>query len=183
MQLHSYLFIFIYLPITLCIYFILNRYKLLLISKIWLGIASLCFYGLLNIKYLPLLFFSIIVNYVIGWYIAQNKLDNAKTFIAIGIIFNIVFLGFFKYTNFIFTTFNEIGGFNLNKLDIVLPVGISFYTIQQIAFLVDTYRKQTKEYNLLNYVLFVSFFPKLLLGPIVLHNEFNPQFNNIKQKY
>ena len=182
MQFNSYLFIFIYLPITLCVYFFLNRYKLFLLSTIWLCISSLCFYGLLNVKFLLLLFLSILFNFVIGWFIAQNGHDKSKVFITIGIIFNVAFLGFFKYTNFIITTINSVGDYNLHFVDIALPLGISFYTFQQIAFLVDTHRNQTKEYNLLNYILFISFFPKLLLGPIVLHNEFIPQFNNIRAK-
>ncbi len=182
MQFHSYIYIFIFLPITLCVYFFLNKYKLMLISKVWLGLASLFFYGFLNIRFLPLLLFSIIINFVVGWYIAQNRRDKIKIFFAAGIIFNVAFLGFFKYTNFLITTFNNIGGLNLNHVDIALPLGISFFTFQQIAFLVDTYRKQTKEYNLLNYILFISFFPQLLLGPIVLHKEFIPQINSIKTK-
>jgi D-alanyl-lipoteichoic acid acyltransferase DltB (MBOAT superfamily) len=147
-----------------------------------LVIASFFFYGCLDIKFLLLLFGSIIFNFVTGRHIAQHTQYKAKISLAIGIVCNIGLLGYFKYTNFAISTLNSIGGFNLKYFDIALPLGISFYTFQQIAFLVDTYRKQTKEYNLLNYVLFVSFFPKLLLGPIVLHKEFFPQINNIRRK-
>jgi len=95
---------------------------------------------------------------------------------------NIVLLGYFKYTNFLISTFNAVSGANLQYHKILLPLGISFYTFQQITFLVDTFRNETNENNILNYILYVTFFPQLIMGPIVLHKEFVSQLDSLRTK-
>ncbi len=101
----------------------------------------------------------------------------------IGIIVNLGLLGYFKYTDFLIENLNRITGANLKLLHITLPLAISFFTFQQIAYLVDSYKGQTKEYNFLNYALFVAFFPQLIAGPIVHHKEMMPQFADKKNKF
>ena len=93
-----------------------------------------------------------------------------------GIIFNITLIGYFKYINFLLSSINNAGGFSFTLEKIVLPLAISFFTFQQIAFLMDSYRGIVKEYNFVNYALFVTFFPQLIAGPIVHQKEIMPQF-------
>ena len=99
-----------------------------------------------------------------------------------GILFNIGVLGYYKYTNFVIDNLNIVFHLNISEKIIILPLAISFFTFQQITYLVDSYKKLTKEYDFLNYALFVTFFPQLIAGPIVHHLEMMPQFNDIKTK-
>ena len=124
-------------------------------------------------------------NYLIGNSLNkdgnENKIGNKKTFskksiLIFGIVSNLALLGYFKYADFFIENFNFISGSNVNLLHMVLPLAISFFTFQQIAYLVDSYRGETKEYDFLNYALFVTFFPQLIAGPIVHHKEMMPQF-------
>ena len=124
-------------------------------------------------------------NYLIGNSLNkdgnENKIGNKKTFskksiLIFGIVSNLALLGYFKYADFFIENFNFISGSNVNLLNMVLPLAISFFTFQQIAYLVDSYRGETKEYDFLNYALFVTFFPQLIAGPIVHHKEMMPQF-------
>lgn len=172
MLFNSYSFIFIFLPVVYLIWLFLTKYKKTRILTIFLILASLAFYVMWDLRYLPLLLFSLIVNYFIAARVAENK-----PLLIIGLVFNILLLGFFKYTNFIL---HEFGITNFTK--IILPAGISFYTFQQIAFLVDRYRKEVKEPNFFNYLLFVTFFPHLIAGPIVHHKEMIPQFDKPNNK-
>jgi alginate O-acetyltransferase complex protein AlgI len=185
MLFNSYEYILCFLPISLIIYFLLNKYKLTLASKTWLVITSLLFYGWWNFIYLPLILGSIFFNYAIGTSLAKknNKYPKARKIIfLIGIIGNILLLGYFKYSDFFIANINYISKLDLQALNIILPLGISFFTFTQIAYLVDTYHEFVKEYDLLNYSLFVTFFPHLLAGPIIHHSEMMPQFNQIKNK-
>ena len=111
----------------------------------------------------------------------KNRLSK-QFLLAFGIIANISLLGYFKYTDFLINNFNIAFNTNTNLLHLALPLAISFFTFQQIAYLVDSYRQETKEYNFLNYALFVTFFPQLIAGPIVHHKEMMSQFANIKNK-
>jgi alginate O-acetyltransferase complex protein AlgI len=171
---NSYEFIFIFLPISFLIYFLLNRWEFFKISKYWLVIASLFFYSWWNIAYLPLILVSIIFNYVIGYWLGKNK---NKPLLVFGIICNLTALGYFKYYDFFISTINEAAGANLPLLHLALPLAISFFTFTEVAYLVDSYRNETKEYSFINYVLFVTFFPHLIAGPIVHHKELAPQFS------
>lgn len=159
-------------------YFWLLHRRLILGSKLWLIGGSLFFYSWWNIYYLPLLLLSILVNFFVGSaFTAEKKLKiTKKQLFTFGILFNILLLAFFKYTDFFLENFNGIFGQNIPLLHIVLPLGISFFTFTQIAFLIDAYKCKVKEYDLLNYMLFVSYFPHLLAGPILHHAEMMPQF-------
>jgi D-alanyl-lipoteichoic acid acyltransferase DltB (MBOAT superfamily) len=126
-------------------------------------------------------------NYIIGNSLNKNsknsyhKFSN-KSLLTFGVISNIALLGYFKYTDFLIENINLISDAHLPTLDLALPLAISFFTFQQISYLVDSYRQETKEYDFLNYSLFVTFFPQLIAGPIVHHKEMMPQFAKVKNK-
>ena len=185
MLFNSYIFIFAFLPTTFLIFFGLIRFRLIKVALIGLTINSLVFYGYGDLASLPILLVSIVFNYQIGEWIASTKLGSkqARILLFAGIILNLVILGYYKYTNFFFTTVNAIFNTNLSITGLALLPGISFYTFTQIAYLVDTYRGEVKgnNSNLLNYTLFISFFPKLIAGPILRHNELIPQFRQLKR--
>ncbi|MGI6723276.1 MAG: MBOAT family O-acyltransferase [Arcobacteraceae bacterium] len=179
MLFNSYEFIFIFLPLTFILYFYLMSKRLVLGAKISLALASLFFYGYWNYIYVPLILLSIFVNYGVGISLVDSKrLKNIskKSILIFGIVFNIALLGYFKYVDFFLDNFNGIFDSNIPLPHIALPIGISFFTFTQIAFLVDAYKNEAKEYNLVNYMLFVTYFPHLLAGPILHHKEMMPQF-------
>ena len=184
MLFNSYEFIFTFLPITFFIYFYLNSKRLTQASKVFLVLSSLFFYSWWNVVYLPLILISMLFNYSIGNTLSNkkdfNKSFSKKTILIFGIICNISLLGYFKYGDFFIENFNLLSGANANLLHLLLPLAISFFTFQQIAYLVDSYKAETKEYNFLNYTLFVTFFPQLIAGPIVHHKEMMPQFANVR---
>jgi alginate O-acetyltransferase complex protein AlgI len=184
MLFNSYHFILVFLPITFFVYFILNRKRLILPSKVWLIFASLFFYGWWNPIYIPLIIGSILLNYSSSRILLKKKVSPALSrsilFIAIG--GNLALLAYFKYMDFFINTVNILGGSNLSLLRITLPLGISFYTFTQIAYLVDTWKGTAKEQHLLNYFLFVTFFPYLLSGPIIHHKEIIPSFDRLRNK-
>ena len=141
--------------------------------------ASLFFYGWWNPAYLGLILVSILFNYAFGVTLSDQdsgKGISKKTLLIIGIAINLGLLGYFKYANFFVDNINILFNANFNLEKIILPLAISFFTFQQIAYLVDAYRGETKEYNFLHYCLFVTFFPQLIAGPIVHHKEMLPQF-------
>ncbi|MGI9464458.1 MAG: MBOAT family O-acyltransferase, partial [Aestuariivirgaceae bacterium] len=146
----------------------------------WILLASLVFYGWWNPVYVPLLISSIVVNYLAGTYLATAGVYRRAIMIA-GIAFNLGLLGFFKYAGFIAFNVNALPGVALPVPSIVLPLAISFFTFQQIAFLVDAYRGIVGRVAPLNYAVFVSFFPQLIAGPIVHHKEMMPQFAQRQQ--
>jgi D-alanyl-lipoteichoic acid acyltransferase DltB (MBOAT superfamily) len=124
-------------------------------------------------------------NYIIGSSLNGNKEKvkiNKRVLLIIGVIINLSLLGYFKYVDFFITNVNYISGTNVPLLNLILPLAISFFTFQQIAYLVDSYKGETNEYDFLNYALFVTFFPQLIAGPIVHHKEMMPQFANIRNK-
>jgi alginate O-acetyltransferase complex protein AlgI len=187
MLFNSYEFIFVFLPITFFIYFYLNHKRLTEASKGFLVCSSLFFYSWWNVAYLPIILSSMVFNYAIGR--SLNKTCNnkgkgflKKSILTFGIIFNLSLLGYFKYTDFLIENFNLAFSSDAELLHLALPLAISFFTFQQIAYLVDSYRQETKEYDFLNYALFVTFFPQLIAGPIVHHKEMMPQFANTKNK-
>ncbi len=187
MLFNSYEFIFLFLPITLVVFFFLNRIRLTIAANAWLLFASLFFYSWWNVKYLPLILGSILFNYTIGSLLVdvdllKRKFVSKGAILTFGITMNILFLGYFKYMDFFIENVNLALGLDLRLLHIVLPLGISFFTITQIAFLVDSYEGLVQERKLLNYALFVTFFPHLLAGPILHHKEMMPQFDRVKNK-
>ena len=173
MLFNSYEFILLFLPITFFVYFYLNSKKQVLSSKIFLVSASLFFYSWWNPIYLPLILGSMIFNFYIGESLGRKSTKKMLTF---GIVGNVALLGYFKYTDFFIENFNWALNKDVDLLHLALPLAISYFTFQQIAFLVDSYRGETKEYDFLNYALFITFFPQLLMGPIMHHKEIIPQF-------
>ena len=187
MLFNSFEFMLLFLPITLVVYFLLLRKHLTIAARSWLLFASLFFYSWWDIKYLPLILGSILFNYTIGGLLAEYDTSakqpiSKKSIFLAGIIANIALLCWFKYMDFFIGTTNGLLGTQLPLLKIVLPLGISFFTITQIAFLVDAYEGLVEERNLLNYALFVTFFPHLLAGPILHHSEMMPQFERLRNK-
>ncbi len=165
MLFNSYEFIFLFFPIVLIVYF---KFK----STVWLTFASLFFYGYWSLKYLPLLIVSIIVNFLIARQIVKS--NSKKFFFAIGLIFNLGLLFYYKYFDF----FIETIGANIEPLNLILPLGISFFTITQLLYLYDCYEGVAKENSFVNYALFVSYFPHLMAGPILYHRQMFKQFND-----
>ncbi|SEA15565.1 MBOAT family protein [Variovorax sp. YR216] len=166
-------FIFVYLPIVFLGFFFLARRNQKL-AAFWLAIASLFFYGWWNPKFVSLLLASICFNYGAGYLIGHGG-SRAKAILVASVASNLVLLGVFKYANFFVSTLNSAGA-QIGLLDIILPLGISFFTFTQIAFLVDVYRGIAKEYNFVHYLLFVTWFPHLIAGPVLHHKQMMPQF-------
>jgi len=173
MLFNSYEFIFIFLPIVWILYFYFNNIKYSEIGKSFLIFASLFFYSWWNIKYLPIILISMFFNYIVGKTLSKN---GNKSLLVFGIVVNLSLLGYFKYADFFIENINNLTKSNINFLHLALPLAISFFTFQQISYLVDSYKQETKEYDFLNYALFVTFFPQLIAGPIVHHKEMMPQF-------
>lgn len=187
MLFNSFEFIFLFLPLTLLVYFVLLRRRLTIAAKSWLLFASLFFYSWWDVRYLPLILISIFFNYTIGGMMVEfdNKQSmpvSRKTIFVTGLTLNILLLCWFKYMDFFIGNVNGLMGTHLHFLKIVLPLGISFFTITQIAFLVDAYEGLVEERNPLNYALFVTFFPHLLAGPILHHSDMMPQFDRLRNK-
>ena len=184
MVFNSYIFLFLFLPITLIFYYLLGRLRDQRYSKIWLIGMSLWFYGYFNPYYLWIIVGSIIVNYIGYRYLIHPQYNHKrKLVLTAGIICNVAALFYFKYFDFFIANCNRIFQTDFTLLHIVLPLGISFFTFQQISFLVDVYREEVADYTFLDYTLFVTFFPQLVAGPIVTHKEMLPQFKiPVKQR-
>ncbi len=179
MLFNSYTFIFLYLPVVLLIYF--QAAKLgQTYAAAWLAMASLFFYGYWNPAYVGLLMVSIFFNYAFGMWIARARGKagrvSSKQLLIVALVCNLALLGYYKYANFFVNNINTAAGLNLSPGDIILPLGISFFTFTQIAFLVDTWQGKVKEYNFIHYVLFITYFPHLIAGPVLHHSEMMPQF-------
>jgi alginate O-acetyltransferase complex protein AlgI len=177
MLFNSYEFLFGFLPVVLLAFFLLGRTSALAAVG-FLSAASLFFYGWWNPPYVVLLAGSVVFNYFIGRSLAASRGGAArnKAVLWLGIAGNLAVLGTFKYAAFFAANANALAGLALPIPQIVLPLGISFFTFTQIAYLVDAYRKQARKYSFLNYLLFVTFFPHLLAGPVLHHAEVMPQF-------
>jgi len=182
MLFNSHVYIFLFLPIVTIIYFTLFK-KNVNSAVIFLVLASLFFYAYWNPKFLPIILLSIFFNYFVGGLLLKSK---SKRTLIWGIILNLLPLIFFKYSNFIIHNINMFFSQDIARIKVTLPLAISFFTFQQIAYLVDSYKGVTKEHNFASYSLFVSFFPQLVAGPIVHHKQMIPQFylkNNSRVNY
>ena len=173
MLFNSYVFIFAFLPIVLLGFHLSSKYLSQTKVLLWLVVSSLFFYGWWNISYLVLITFSIGFNYIISYYLRSNK---AKVALILGIFVNIAMLGYYKYANFFIENLNHISNSHYAIENIILPLAISFFTFQQITYLIDSYKGITKDHDFIHYCLFVTFFPQLIAGPIVHHKEMLPQF-------
>jgi len=182
MLFNSYEYIFIFLPLVFFMYFFLNKKRLTTASSSFLVFASLFFYSWWNISYLPLMLTSILFNYTVGSILSKESESkiSKKSILVFGIICNLGLLAYYKYADFFIENINYMANQHFNLPHLLLPLAISFFTFQQIAYLVDSFKGETKEYNFLNYALFVTFFPQLIAGPIVHHKEMMPQFTKSK---
>ena len=188
MLFNSFAFLFGYLPIVLAGYFLLDRLtssaSWRLAPALWLALASLFFYAWWDVRYLPLLLASIYVNYGAGRLIGARAGAARKRALVAALALNLGLLAYYKYANFFIDSVNAVavaagagaGSLPWSGLDIILPIGISFFTFTQIAFLVDCYRGEVREYRFIHYVLFVSYFPHLIAGPVLHHRDMMPQF-------
>ena len=164
-----------FLPAVIWIYFIFDRhYK---IGSYWLLLASIIFYVWNDLRALPVLIASVIINYLFG-ILLSGSFKRSKFILTLGLIFNIGLLGFYKYAKFFAENVNYLTGCEIPVINIIMPAGISFFTITQIVYLVDCYQGVTNEKNIFDYALFVTFFPHLLSGPIYQHKNISKQFKN-----
>ncbi len=180
MLFNSYPFIFFFLPLTWLIFFGAGAVSHRLAAG-WLALASLFFYGWWNPKYVGLLLASVVFNYFFGAQIARFRASGrsrrAWVLLAVAVTANLALLAEYKYANFFVSAWDEMTGANWQLAPILLPIGISFFTFTQIAFLVDTYRGIVAEYKFVHYMLFVTYFPHLIAGPVLHHKEMMPQFS------
>jgi alginate O-acetyltransferase complex protein AlgI len=182
MLFNSYPFIFVFLPAVLCGYFAASRLGTQA-PVIWLAVASLVFYSFSNWPFVALLLASIAFNYLVGWLLISRRLRERPRFAVLtaGVAGDLMTLGVFKYAGFLVANFNAVLSTSF-AVNILLPVGISFYTFTQIAFLVDAYRGKVAHYALPHYALFVTYFPHLIAGPILHHRDVIPQFEAADSK-
>lgn len=166
-------FIFLFLPITLVVYFILAKNRQPLYARAWLLAASIFFYGWWNPWNIILIVTSMCLNFGVGWIINKYK---SKAHLTVGVAANLGVLVYYKYSNFFLSVVNDVAGTHFPLLKVVLPLGVSFFTFTQIAFLVDNYQGKVGRYSFYDYFLFVTFFPHLIAGPIVHHAQLMPQF-------
>ena len=183
MLFNSHIFLFLYLPLVLVVFFRLGAYSHRWAAA-WLGAASLFFYGYWNPAYVGLLVASILFNYGIGVALAREHDAGSRRrknlVLAAGVGADLALLGYYKYANFFLDSANHLLSAGWSLQDIILPLGISFFTFTQIAFLVDTWAGKAREYNFIHYLLFVTYFPHLIAGPVLHHKEMMPQFDQPK---
>src|SRR5579871_657835 len=182
MLFNSYPFIFVFLPVALFGYFA-SRHLGRQAPVIWLALASLVFYSFSNWPFVALLLASIAFNYFIGWLLISRHLRSSSRLAVLtaGVSGDLLVLGIFKYAGFLAANVNAVFA-TAFVVNILLPVGISFYTFTQIAFLVDAYRGKVAHYALPHYALFVTYFPHLIAGPILHHRDMIPQFESDEAK-
>ncbi len=180
MLFNSYEFLFVYLPVTWVMFLVIRRFVPVW-GNAWLALASLFFYGWWDIRFMPIFLTSVAFNFAVGRKIQsaveRGQDQSAHLWLWVGVSLNLVALGFFKYVDFFITNIDAITDLAISPIGVLLPIGISFFTFTQIAFLVDTRRGLGKHYSPINYTLFVSFFPHLIAGPIIHHREMMPQFS------
>lgn len=170
-------FVFIFLPVVHLGYVAAERYfENQRVKQGWLAAASLCFYSYWDYHFLPVILASIMLNYALGIIIESHTGKNRKIAFIIAIAGNLAALAFYKYFDFFITNFNLVSGTQIPLAHILLPLGISFFTFTQIAYLADVYAFKKCERSLTKYTLFVTYFPHLIAGPILHHGEMMPQF-------
>lgn len=177
MLFNSYIFILVFLPLTLILYFGLHHFGRKKQAQAALVLLSLWFYGYLNPSFIPVIIASILINFGVSRLVLPERREEKvrKAILAGGIVLNVAALFYVKYFSFVVQNLNVLFRKNFELGNILLPLGISFFTFQQIAYLVDSYRGETADITFLEYAVFVTYFPKLVEGPIVLHGEIIPQ--------
>lgn len=179
MLFNSYIFIFLFFPLCLLGYYGLIHWNKKRAAQLFLLAMSFWFYGYFQVKYLLIMLFSIAVNYCFHRLLSKNA-SRKLLFCAITVNLGVLF--YFKYFDFFVENINALTGASFALRHVLLPLGISFFTFQQIGFIVDTYRGEVKDCGLLPYALFVAFFPQLIAGPIVTQAEMLPQFSRMGEK-
>jgi len=181
---NSFIFIFAFLPITIVVYFCVNRWGKFSLGKIWLILMSFVFYAYFNVAYLPIIILSILFNYALSQCMLTSKRAwLCRLCFAAGLLGNLGVLGYYKYYDFFISNVNAAFGSSFMLHRVLLPLGISFFTFQQLAYVIDSYKRTVPRYNMVDYALFVTFFPQLIAGPIVLHSEIVPQFADPKNRH
>ena len=184
MLFNSVMFITIFLPLALVGWFLLQKLKNPVYARIFLVGMSFWFYGYYNISYLWILLASLSFNYCISALLEKCGGHKGRKWLATGgILGNLGLLFYFKYFNFFIDNCNFFLHTNISLEKIALPLGISFFTFQQISFLIERYRGDAAHYSFVDYAFFVSFFPQLVAGPIVLHSELIPQLQSEKVRH
>ena len=184
MLFNSYEFLLAFLPLVIAGYFAVNRHAGPRAGNAWLVAASLFFYAWWRAEYLGLLAASIVVNFFVGRAIMRRAAQDLPTraLLVAGIAFDLALLSYYKYANFFAENIAALLGTSAPHLNVILPIGISFFTFTQIAFLVDAAKRKAAEPDPVNYALFVTYFPHLLAGPILHHREMMPQFADATNK-
>lgn len=183
MLFNSYIFIFIFLPLTLLGWYGLNKLNHPHFAMAFLALMSLWFYGYFNPSYLLIIVSSICINYLLSFLFEKYKNKHAhKVLLGVGVAFNIGVLLYFKYFDFFIENINLAFKTDFTLKHILLPLGISFFTFQQLSFIIDRYKGTARHYGIINYATFVTFFPQLVAGPIVLYDEMMGQFEDLDNR-
>ena len=181
MLFNSHGFIFLFLPVVVATFFVIGRRSQSLAAA-WLAAASLFFYAYWSPKYVALLLASIIFNFVLAGSISRSPVTlgwyRRRWLLTLAIATDLVLLAYFKYANFFLDNFGGLTGMPHGLVEVILPLGISFFTFTQIAFLVDAYQGKSSEPSFTHYCLFVTYFPHLIAGPVLHHKEMMPQFRH-----
>ena len=188
MLFNSYIFILLFLPLVLIIYFLLNKFNKYVLSNVWLICMSLWFYAYFNTNYIIILLLSISVNYIISRILYMEYMNRnqsiKKAVLFSGILINVGSIFYFKYFDFFIDNMNSLFNQTFELKNILLPLGISFFTFQQMSFIVDSYKMcgGGYKYSFLEYSAYVTFFPQLVAGPIVTHDVLVPQLQDESRK-
>jgi len=186
MLFNTYEFLFVFLPVTLAVFLVLQMLSRRLALG-WLIVASLLFYAYWRPINVLIILPSILINFLLARVLLRlgetNSTSNIGNIVlGAGIAFNLSILGYFKYLNFFQTMLNDVAGTDFVMTYVILPLGISFITFQIIAFLIDVHGRRIESFTLRDFCLFVLFFPQLIAGPIVHYREMMPQFQNISRR-
>lgn len=183
MLFNSYIFLFLFLPLTLVGYYGLNHFQNYKAALVWLIGMSFGFYGYNSLEYLFILIVSILINYLLVEQMSRlNALKGRRILLIMGVLINLGILFYYKYYDFFIENVNALWKTDIRLLKVVLPLGISFYTFQQLSYVIDYYKNECEKYTLIEYAAYVSFFPQLIAGPIVYHDELIPQFRDLARK-
>lgn len=177
MLFNSYIFVLFFLPVCLLGYFGLNHFRWYKASQLFLLLMSLWFYGYFNPGYLVIILASIVVNYTFSLLFGRIQQSMPrKILLALAVVFNVGILFYYKYFDFFMVNASALVGADYTLKNILLPLGISFFTFQQLSYVIDCYHNEVPKYDFLQYASFVVYFPQLIAGPIVTHDELVPQF-------
>lgn len=180
----SYIFVLVFLPLVLLFYFGVSKYVTQKFQQVFLILVSLLFYAYAHPSYVVLILASVFINYFAATGVQQiEKKHSRKLVFIVGILFNVCLLGYYKYTNFFIENINDVFDTSYTLRRIILPVGISFFTFQQIAYLISVWKRELRVPPVIDYVLFITFFPQLVAGPIVFAQDIMSQYQDDKNRF